>query len=109
MTTKVYGLKNCDSTRNTFKWLIEEGKKAEIHDFRKDGLSAQKLREWIKILGWEAMLNKRGTTWRGLSAADKEGLDAKKAEELMLKHPALIKRPIVESGRSVKIGVKPKK
>jgi arsenate reductase len=103
---KVYGLKNCDTTRKALKYLREGGAPAEIHDLRADGLSAQKLREWIKILGWETMLNRRGTTWRGLSEAEKENLTQSKAVDLMLKYPALIKRPIVEGKKGPTLGFK---
>ncbi len=96
MTIKVYGLKNCDSTRKALKILEESGKPAEIHDLRLDGLPPKLLRAWLKQLGWEAMLNKRGTTWRGLPEEMKEDMDENKAEMLMSDHPSLIKRPILD-------------
>lgn len=102
---KVYGLKNCDTTRKAVKILREGGEAAEVHDLRIDGLSDKKLREWIKILGWEKMLNRRGTTWRGLSETEKENLTSEKAFDLMRKYPALIKRPIVEDKKGPRIGL----
>lgn len=106
MTIRVYGLKNCDSTRKALRFLREDGKTAEIHDVRADGIPPKKLKEWIEVLGWEAMLNKRGTTWRGLSDADKENVTKKSAAELMAKYPALIKRPIIETKKGPVIGLK---
>ena len=106
MTIKVYGLKNCDSTRKAVKLLIENGKQAEIHDLRKDGLPPKLLKEWIKTLGWETLLNKRGTTWRGLPDDVKEDLNDKKVEALLAEHPALIKRPLVDQGDGFTVGLK---
>lgn len=107
MTIKVYGLKNCDATRKAVKILQESGSPAQIHDLRLDGLPPNLLREWIKELGWETMLNKRGTTWRGLPEEMKGGMDEKKAEMLMSDHPALIKRPIINrDGKGFTVGLK---
>lgn len=103
---KVYGLKNCDTTRKALKYLREGGQPAEIHDLRVDGLSAAKLKDWIRILGWEVMLNRRGTTWRGLPDAKKKDLNQESALELMLRYPALIKRPIVEGKKGPTLGLK---
>lgn len=96
MTIKVYGLKNCDSTRKAVKILKESGEAAEIHDLRLDGLPPKLLRKWIVQLGWEVLLNKRGTTWRGLPDEMKADMNETKAEMLMSDHPALIKRPILD-------------
>lgn len=107
MAIKVYGLKNCDSTRKAVKILEESGEPAQIHDLRLDGLPPKLLKTWLKQIGWEAMLNKRGTTWRGLPEEMKEDMDEKKAELLMSDHPALIKRPIVDrDGKGFTVGMK---
>lgn len=95
MTITVYGLKNCDATRKAVKILEESGTPAQIHDLRLDGLPPELLRKWIVQIGWETMLNKRGTTWRGLPDELKDDMDEAKAEMLMADHPALIKRPIL--------------
>ncbi|MDA0305529.1 MAG: ArsC family reductase [Proteobacteria bacterium] len=102
----VYGLKNCDTCRNALKWLAENGMEHTFHDFRKDGLDAASQARWIKAVGWETLLNKRGTTWRGLPDGDKEGVDEARAAALMLAHPALIKRPVFEFGKNVFVGFK---
>ena len=106
MTIKVYGLKNCDSTRKALKLIKESGAPAEIHDLRKDGLPPSLLKEWIKVLGWETLLNKRGTTWRGLPQELKDDMDAAKAEMLMADHPDLIKQPRVDRGKGFTVGLK---
>jgi arsenate reductase len=103
----VYGLKNCDTCRKAMKWLEAEGIEARFHDFRADGLDATALDGWIGALGLDTVLNKRGTTWRKLPAAETENADAKKTRDLMLEHPALIKRPVFDLGTDIVIGFKP--
>lgn len=100
----LYGLKNCDSCRKAMRWLADAGADARLHDFRKDGLEAAKLAGWIAAVGWESLLNRRGTTWRGLSEDEKAGLDEAAAQKLMLAHPALIKRPVIALGETVLVG-----
>ncbi len=101
----VTGLKNCDTCRNAMKWLKAEGIDARLHDLRTDGLEAAALERWVDAVGWETLLNRRGTTWRGLSDADKADVDSAKAKALMLAHPALIKRPVVEAKGRVLVGI----
>ena len=90
----IYGLKNCDTCRKARKWLVEKEIEHRFHDVRSDGLDTATLTVWADALGWEKLLNRRGTTWRGLAASDKEGLDQATATALMAAHPALIKRPV---------------
>lgn len=75
-----------------------------FHDLRVDGLNEARLRGWIAAAGWEALLNRRGTTWRKLAKQDREGLTEAKALALMLREPTLIKRPVVEHGARVLVG-----
>ncbi len=100
----VNGLKNCDTCRNAMKWLAAEGFDARLHDLRADGLNAAVLEHWIAVVGWEKLLNRRGTTWRKLADTDKRDVDAAKARALMIEHPALIKRPVFETGGRVIVG-----
>lgn len=102
----VYGLKNCDTCRKAMKWLDAEGIEAVLHDFRAEGLTADRLEGWLAKVDWEVLLNRRGTTWRKLDEADRENLDKAKVTSLMLAQPSLIKRPVFELGDRVLIGFK---
>ncbi|MEM7171682.1 MAG: arsenate reductase [Pseudomonadota bacterium] len=103
----VYGLKNCDTCRKTIKLLKGRGAAHVFHDLRADGLAAEQLDVWIAAVGWEALLNRRGTTWRQLDPAEQTDLDQAKARALMLAHPALIKRPVVVHRGGVLVGFTP--
>jgi len=94
----LYGLKNCDACRKARKWLDGEGIDYRFHDVRTDGLERTRVADWVGELGHEILLNRRGTTWRGLDEATKSGVDAAKAVDLMTAHPALIKRPVFDLG-----------
>ena len=107
MALTVYGIKNCDTCRKALKWLDGEGIEHRFHDFRVDGLDAGDLARWMDAAGWETLLNRRGTTWRTLPEAEKDGIDAAKAAELILSNPTLIKRPVFDRGGSnVMVGFK---
>ena len=101
----IYGIPNCDTVRKTRKQLESDNTPYRFHDFRKDGISKKQLGEWCKQLGWEVLLNKRGTTFRGLPEDKKENLNQTRAIELMIEYPALIKRPVIEKNSKVKIGL----
>lgn len=97
--TTVYGITNCETVKKARAWLEKHGVAYTFHDFRKDGLDHDTLHTFIDKLGWEALLNKSGMTWRKLPDHDKSGLGAKKAAALMLAHPTLIKRPVLVTGK----------
>ena len=92
----LYGIKNCDSVRKARHWLADHRVDYRFHDLRGDGLDDDLLDAWIEDLGWEHLLNRRGTTWRKLPVEAREPLDAVLARKLMLAHPAIIKRPLLE-------------
>ena len=100
----LYGLKNCDTCRKATKWAEAEGIPYTFTDFKKDGLDPAKLESWINAVGWETLLNKRSTTWRGLSDDEKQNPTSETAKALMRKHPTLIKRPVIESDTGVSVG-----
>jgi len=102
----IYGIKNCDTCRKALKWLLAEGIEHRFHDFRAYGLVAEDLRRWVSAAGWETLLNRRGTTWRNLPDAEKEGVDEAKAESLMQASPTLIKRPVFDLGSDIVVGFK---
>ena len=103
----LYGIKNCDTVRKARKWLASEGLDYIFHDFRAEGLNKKELNTWVKAVGWECLLNRRGTTWRQLPEKTKETVDEARAITLMLAHPTLIKRPVLTNGKIVHIGFKP--
>ncbi len=90
--------------KKAFAWL--EGKDIEyrFHDYKKEGVPADRLKSWIKQAGWERVLNTKGKTFRDLPASRRQGLDAAKAAALLVEFPSAIKRPVVESGKNLLIG-----
>jgi len=100
----VYGLKNCDTCSRAMKWLESEGIEALLHDLRDDGLEPKQLKLWVAELGWENMLNRKGTTWRKLPAAQTKDVNEASATALMATLPALIKRPVFDLGEKRVIG-----
>lgn len=91
----LYGIKNCDTMKKAMKWLDAHGIDYRFHDYRKDGLDQALLQRWVDALGWEPLVNRRGTTWRKLPESDRENIDEAGAIQLMLANPALIKRPVL--------------
>jgi len=92
----MYGIKNCDTIKKARRWLENKHIDYQFHDYRAEGLDAQLLSTFINELGWEALLNTRGTTWRKLDEARRAGItNADAAAALMLEMPAIIKRPLL--------------
>jgi arsenate reductase (glutaredoxin) len=93
----VYGIPNCDTVKRARGWLDAHGTGYTFHDFKKAGVPEQRLDAWLQAAGWEALLNRKGTTWRQLDAAAQARIiDAESARVLMRKQPSVIKRPVVE-------------
>ena len=103
----LYGIKNCDTVKKARAWLEGQGMAHVFHDYKLEAPSRAQLEGWCSVLGWEAVLNRAGTTFRALPDETKKGLDAQKAIGLMLEQPSMIKRPIVVSGARVMAGFKP--
>jgi arsenate reductase len=99
MSITIYGIKNCDTMKKARAWLDQRGVKYAFHDYKVAGIDRGKLEGWTKKVGWEALLNKAGTTFRKLPDEDKEGLTEAKAIKLMLAQPSVIKRPVLDVGR----------
>ncbi|MFM2483026.1 ArsC family reductase [Celerinatantimonas sp. YJH-8] len=91
----LYGIPNCDTIKKARRYLDEQQIDYQFHDYRKDGLTLEMLTQFEQELGWQALLNKRGTTYRQLSDAQKQSLDRDQALALMLEYPAMIKRPLL--------------
>jgi arsenate reductase len=102
--TTLYGISNCDTVRKARKWLASHDVAYQFHDFRKDGLSSKQVTAWVKAVGWEALLNRRGQTWRKLADKDKANLSEAKAIKLMASEPTLIKRPVLAVNKQVTVG-----
>jgi arsenate reductase len=103
----LYGIPNCDTIKKARNWLQEHAVEYRFHDYRKQGVDGDQLQAMAAQLGWEVMLNRRGTTWRALPNPVKEQIDEASAVKLMLDNPAIIKRPIVELGGDLHIGFNP--
>lgn len=104
----LYGISNCGTIKKTRKWLEANNVDYQFHDYRKDGLDIKQLKQWTKELGWEILLNRRGTTWRKIPEAKRESINEKRAIALMLEHPAMIKRPLLDTGKTRVVGFREK-
>ena len=95
--TIVYGITNCDTVKKARSWLSEQGITYQFHDFKKQGVPAERLPQWMQALGWEKLLNRQGTTWRKLDEETRNSaVDAPSAAAVMQEHASTIKRPVVE-------------
>lgn len=93
----LYGIPNCDTVKKARTWLSAQGLEHAFHDFKKQGVPAAALDRWLAAVGWEPLVNRKGTTWRGLDDATRAGVqDVASARALMLAHASVIKRPVVE-------------
>ena len=98
MALALFGIPNCDTVKKARAWLAAAGIAHEFHDYKKAGVPADALARWVARWGWEAVLNRAGTSFKALPEAEKSGLDAARAQALMLANPSMIKRPILEGG-----------
>ncbi len=106
-TVVIYGIRNCDTVKKARAWLDTHGVEYRFHDYKTAGIERERLQRWSRELGWEAILNRAGTTFRKLADADKQSLDAPKAIALMLAHPSLIRRPVLDHGGALLLGFDP--
>jgi len=102
----VYGIKQCDTVRKALKWLDQQGTSYRFHDFRTDGLSAEVVQEWLNSDLSDKLVNRRSTTWRRLSEAQRAS-EGEALLQLLLDHPTLIKRPVFVTDRLFAVGFKP--
>ncbi|QFZ83949.1 ArsC family reductase [Variovorax paradoxus] len=97
--TTLYGIPNCDTVKRARAWLDDHGVAYAFHDFKKQGVPEAELDRWLKTPGWEALVNRKGTTWRKLDEATRDAVvDAASARPVLLANPSLIKRPVVDWG-----------
>ncbi|AOY90933.1 arsenate reductase [Cupriavidus sp. USMAA2-4] len=105
MTVQLYGIPNCDTVKKARTWLDGNSVAYSFHDFKKQGVSEALLRGWLAQVPLSTLLNRKGTTWRALSDADKaRAEDEAGAIALMQQSPSLIKRPVLEHGGKVAVG-----
>ncbi|MDM7956725.1 ArsC family reductase [Blastomonas sp.] len=103
----IYGIPNCDTMKKARVWLEAQGMDYDFHDYKKSGITPDKLNAWADIVSWEVLLNKAGTTFRKLPDSDKHDITRDKAIALMVEQPSLIKRPVLEYSGGVLVGFKP--
>lgn len=93
---RIYGIKNCNSMKKAFNWLDERNIPYEFHDYKKN-VPRERLIAWCKALGWRTLLNTKGTTWRKLTPEQQDITTQDKAIALMVEHPSVIRRPLIET------------
>jgi len=107
MPITIYGIKNCDTMKKARAALDKKRVAYSFHDYKTQGIDKAKLEGWARKAGWEALLNRAGTTFRKLPDADKADITGKKAIALMLAQPSMIKRPVLEAPGKLLVGFKP--
>ena len=105
----LYGIQNCDTVKKARAWLTDHGIDYTFHDFKKQGVPEAQLDNWLQAVGWETLVNRKGTLWRSLDDAAKAAVvDAAGARALVLIHASVIKRPVVGwADGKVTVGFKP--
>ena len=106
MSITLYGIKNCDTVRAARRWLEQHNIEHRFQDVRDDALNAEQLQQWLAELGCDKLVNKRSTTWKQLSEAQRQALDDTTAVTLLLEHPTLMKRPLLDAGNERVLGFK---
>lgn len=104
MNTILYGIPNCDTIKKAKKWLDENTIQFTFHNFRKDGITRELVEQFCQQLGWEKVLNKRGTTYRQLSDEEKESINDTTVIDLLVEYPAMIKRPVLDTDGTMHLG-----
>ena len=102
----LYGIPNCDTVKKARVWLQQQGRAHEFHNFKNQGLPADRLDVWLAAVGWERLLNRKGTTWRQLDEATRAAVvDTASAKAVMLANPSTARRPVVEwPGGAITVG-----
>ena len=106
---RLYGIPNCDTMKKARTWLESHDLAYEFHNYKKSGIERGMLETWIASVGWEVLLNRAGSTFRKLSDSAKANLTEAKAVKLMLEQPSMIKRPVLERGKTLMVGFSPEK
>ena len=103
---KVYGIPNCNTVKKAQDWLKSNHIDFEFHDFKKKGITAEKLMEWFNVFGWEKVINKNGLTFKKLNKEEQLNINSEeRAISYLLNNTSAIKRPIIEQNeRPITIG-----
>ncbi len=104
MTATLYGIKNCDTVKKARAWLDAHRIEYRFHDFRSDGIDLKQTQNWLQELSIDELINKRGTTWRQLDEKTRNTLTVNNAAALIVVHPSLIKRPLLDIGHQRFVG-----
>ena len=107
MSVRIFGIKNCDTMKKAFAWLDANGIAYEFIDYKKAGVVERHLADWAHRAGWKVLLNTRGLMWKKLSEEERANVDEAKALTLMTQYPALIKRPVLDTGSLLIVGFTP--
>jgi len=103
----LYGIPNCDTVKKARTWLGAQGHAYTFHDYKKEGADPERIAAWIAAAGLDLVVNRKGTTFRALSDADKAlAADSHTAAALLVQHPSIIKRPVAEYPGGVLVGFK---
>ena len=100
----MYGINNCDTIKKAKSWLNEHHIDFDFHDYKKLGIEHSQLTLWVQQLGWEQLINKRGTSWRKLDESSKQNMDDQLAVTVMMDNPSIIKRPLLVMGEQKILG-----
>ena len=101
----VYGIPNCDTVKKARAWLTDHDVEHHFHDFKKQGVPEAELDRWLAAVGWETVMNRKGTTWRQLEETARVGItDAASARAVALANPSVIKRPVVQWANGISVG-----
>ncbi len=93
----VYAIPNCNTVKKALDWLKDNKVTFEFHDYKKKGISQTQINNWCKQVGWEALINKKGATWRQLPKEQQETITSQKAAiALMAEKTSIIRRPLIE-------------
>lgn len=104
--TTLYGFKSCDTVKKARKWLDDRGVPYRYFDYRAEKLEPKTVDDWFERAGWETVLNKNSTTFKELPESEKAHLDAGKARAMILAETNLIKRPVLDTGKTLLFGFK---
>jgi arsenate reductase len=102
---KIYGIPNCNTVKKALDWLKANRIDVEFQDFKKQGVSVAKLKEWSAQMGWEVLINKRGTTWKKLDPETQNSVvNEETAFAVMQDRPSMIRRPVIETAKGLLLG-----